>query len=151
MVFAIVCACGLVDGDSVGGGEGKKERKESDFGGPDMSYRSGIWAVIPVYARSPPSTSRAPCDRRDPSPTADVIAGYWPMVGTRGSNIRTFSCAVCLRRSGTCLMEYFGLGGIGSGGWGCWNQPIGGQHGYTTKFQIGVVTTPHGGNDTSGK
>ena len=27
----------------------------------------------------------------------------------------------------------------------CWNQPIGGQHGYATKFQIGVVTTPHGG------
>ena len=33
----------------------------------------------------------------------------------------------------------------------CWNQPIGGQHGYTTKFQIGVITTPHGGKDTSGR
>ena len=39
--------------------ERKKERKESDFGGPDMSYRSGVWAVILEYARSPPSTSRA--------------------------------------------------------------------------------------------
>lgn len=29
-----------------------------------MSYRSGIWAVIPVYARSPPSTSRASISHR---------------------------------------------------------------------------------------
>ena len=55
-------------GDSVGVGEGKEERKEErkerDFGGPDMSYRSAIWAVILEYARSPPSTSRASISHR---------------------------------------------------------------------------------------
>lgn len=64
MVFVDVFVCGFVNGDLIGRGEGKKDRKGNDLEGPGVFCRNDVWVVnsthkFPLNAQVPQCTSHA--------------------------------------------------------------------------------------------